>query len=164
MLDGFRNGFDIGGRAGRGQRTFAGQFGKALALDEFQRNEMVPVGFANFVDGHDVRVPQGRNRLGFGFEPPHKIRTGKRAVQYNFQRHDAVQAQLPRPVHHAHAAARNFLQQFIVPQAEQAVRIRSLPFGKKPEPSQAFQAQAVSGVRRDAGAAGGTSLVKIHRD
>ena len=64
-------------------------------------------------------MPQRGDHLRFMAKAPHKIRAGKRAVQKHFQRDDAVQAQLPRPINHAHAAARNFLQQFVIPQPQQ---------------------------------------------
>ena len=107
---------------------------------------MVSALFADFVNSHDVRMPQRGDHLRFIAKPPHKIRAGKRAVQKHFQRDDAVQAQLPRPINHAHAAARNLFQQVVIAQPQQHPLIQNAGFRKKSQPPQTFQAQPVNGV------------------
>jgi len=79
------------------------------------------------------------DHLGLVAKAPDKIRAGERAVQDHFHRDDAVQTELPGAINHPHAAARDFLQQFIVAEPEHGgiARIR-----RQAKPAQAFQAQA----------------------
>ncbi len=70
--------------------------------------------FADFVDGHDVRMVEVGGGLGFGMKTLHIGRRSQLARQDHLQGHDAVQADLPSFVHHAHAATGDFLQQFVI--------------------------------------------------
>ena len=69
---------------------------------------------ADFVNGDDVRVLQAGRRRSFRAESLHKLRTGERTKQQHFHRHDAIQAQMPRAINNAHAAPRDFFEQFVI--------------------------------------------------
>ena len=49
-----------------------------------------------------------------GVESLDKFLTGEVAVQEHFHGYDTVEADLARPKHHAHTAATDFLQQFVI--------------------------------------------------
>ncbi len=67
----------------------------------------------NLEDGHNIWMVQFRGRFRLGMEPPDLFLTRQLPRQDHFQRDDAFERHLSRPVHHAHAAACNFFQQFV---------------------------------------------------
>ena len=75
---------------------------------------MLALMHAHFVDGHDVRVLQGRSRRGFSAKAVDGILSREVARQNELHRHDAVEAALPRAIHDTHAAAGDFLQQLVI--------------------------------------------------
>ena len=77
---------------------------------------------ADLVNSHDVWMLEAGRRRSFRTKPFHKLRTGERTKQQHLHRDDAVQAQMSRPINNAHAAARDFFEQFVI--AESAVARR----------------------------------------
>jgi hypothetical protein len=69
---------------------------------------------ADFVDADDIRMTQAGSRLGFGPKALQLGFTRQLPGQNHLHRDDSVQAYLPRFENHAHAAARNFFQEFVV--------------------------------------------------
>ncbi len=69
---------------------------------------------AHLVDRHDVRVVQGGGRLGLGAEAGDVDRGRQNAFEDHLQRHDSVEARLPRLVHDSHAAPCDLFQEFVV--------------------------------------------------
>ncbi len=104
-LDGLGyRGHQGGGLAGRLRRA-RHHLGQAAALDEFHGEVRPAVQVADLVDLHDVRMAQA----GHGFRLAQKalqlLRPGGGAGQEHFQGDGAVEAQVPRLVDDAHAAA-----------------------------------------------------------
>jgi hypothetical protein len=81
------------GRAGDGQVGHPG--GEASALHQPHGKEVPTLMLADLVDGHDVRVVEGRGGLGLLFEPPDRRRRGKLTGPDHLEGDDPVQAQLP---------------------------------------------------------------------
>lgn len=79
----------------------------------------MPLVFAHIEHRHDVRMIQLRGRLGFRVKSLHVLRRRKSTGQDHLQSDLAFGLQLMRAIHHPHAAAGNFAQQFVVPKATQ---------------------------------------------
>ncbi len=69
---------------------------------------------ADFVHRHDLRMIEPGDRLGLGLKAGQVRRRRQLASQYHLERHDPVQAQLPRLEDDAHAAAAQLREQFVV--------------------------------------------------
>ena len=69
---------------------------------------------ADFVDGDDVRMIQRGGGFRFGAEAMDLGSRGKPAGADHFQRHGAMEAELPREIHDAHAALGDLPQHFVV--------------------------------------------------
>src|SRR5437867_3451719 len=69
---------------------------------------------AYLVNGDDVGMLQAGRRRGLGAKSLHQFRAGERAEEQHLHGDDTVQAALSRLVNDAHAAAGNFLQQFVI--------------------------------------------------
>ena len=109
------NGLQVSGRPRSGQRTVPHQLRQRAALDIFHRKVLLPVVLADLVDGHDVRMLQMGDRLGFGPEPLHHLGLGQLpGGEHQLDGDDAVQAFLVGLIDNAHAAARDDFQQLVV--------------------------------------------------
>ena len=74
---------------------------------------MLALMLANFVDGHDVGVIELGGGLSLGLEPLHVSGRGQLSGQDHLEGNQPLQLDLPRLVHHAHAAACDLLQQLV---------------------------------------------------
>ena len=90
---------------------FAGRLGfpvdlgiQAAAADKFQREIWQSLMLVDIVDLDDVGMLQISDGLSLGEEAIQLMLTGVSAGQDHFQSYPAVQADLPRLVHHSHAA------------------------------------------------------------
>ena len=119
VMNGSGNGFDVGGRTLRGQWTIPHDLGQRPTGHIVHREEVLAVVFADLVDGHNVRMLQTRNGLGFGLKAFDFGGSGQQARLDHLQRHRSVQADLARLVHHPHAATSEQLEQFVVAEARQ---------------------------------------------
>ena len=108
-------------------------FRQTLAFDEIHREIMLPFVCADFVDGDDVRMLQLRRRFRLGAKPAHLRVARQPSGQNHFHRHDAVEIHLPRLPDHAHAAARDLLQQFVIAKVTNARTGRRRRFGNHRE-------------------------------
>ena len=70
--------------------------------------------FADFVDRHDVRMVEIGRRLCFRLEALHVARRCELPGQDHLDRDDSIQADLAGAVYHAHSAASEHLDQFVV--------------------------------------------------
>ncbi len=116
---------DEGDQPSRGLRVGAQRRGpvrEAAALDPLHTKVIAALVFADLVDRHDVGMLQAGGGLGLVTKAFHFLGGGKPAFPDHFQGDDTVQADLPRPIHHAHSAAGNLLLQFVV--AETTARTR----------------------------------------
>ncbi len=73
-------------------------------LDEAHRDEQPAIRLSRFVDGQHVGVVDRRRELGLALEARPEIRLAGEIGRDHLQRHRAVQADVRRPVHDAHAA------------------------------------------------------------
>ena len=86
----------------------------AAALDVFHREVVLAVVFPDLVDADDIRMTQAGGRFRLGAEASHLLRRGQRGLKHPLHRHDAIEAGLACGEDDAHAAARDFLDQFVV--------------------------------------------------
>ena len=85
-------------------RTERDALRQILALDELHHDRTHTATFLEAVDVRDVRVIDGRKRLGFAREPREPVGVaGKRVRQY-FQRDIAIELRIARPEYFAHPA------------------------------------------------------------
>ncbi len=98
---------------GRQRRTVE-FLGQTAAVHELQRKVGMAVVFADLEDLHDVRVLQAGDRFGLGAEAGYLPFAGVFAGQDHLQGHQTVELALPGLVDDAHAAAAQFVQQFVV--------------------------------------------------
>jgi hypothetical protein len=69
---------------------------------------------AHVIDGYDVRVVQARGSFGLVVEALHVFRPSQMAAENHLHSDRAIGPFLPSPVHHAHAAAGDLVEQLIV--------------------------------------------------
>ena len=103
---GTRN-FELGTR-------FGTPFCQTSPFHIIHREVLLAFVFANFVNRHDVGMLQSGRRLGFGAEALHVCGAGQLAGKDHFDGNGAVEADLPGFINHAHAAAGDLLQQFVI--------------------------------------------------
>jgi hypothetical protein len=113
-VDRFGDGLDIARRAPCRQRLISHELREVRPIDEIHREIMLALVNADFVNGHDVRMPQTRRRRGFDAKPMDEFFARILAKQQQLDRHNSVEAGLSRFVDNAHAAARDFLQQLVI--------------------------------------------------
>jgi hypothetical protein len=70
--------------------------------------------FTDLINLNDVGVPQPRHRLGFPAEARPLVAVGEGSADEHFQGDDALQLQVAGPVDDPHAAAADFLEDFIL--------------------------------------------------
>src|SRR5262245_12710519 len=97
--------FDQDGSRARRQRCAAQLAIEAAAVDVLHREEGGALVKARLVDLHDVRVPQPAECFCFVNETPLSLFPDVVGVQDHLEGDDTIEAELPRPVHDAHAAA-----------------------------------------------------------
>lgn len=128
VVDRFSQRFERRGRARRRQFPLAQQRSQRPPLDEIHREITPPVVLADLVDRDNVRVPQMRRRLGLSLEALPLGWSGKLPGQNHFHRHDPVETDLPRAIHHAHPSARDFIKQFVISEISQRGGQRRAPW------------------------------------
>jgi hypothetical protein len=99
----------------RRQRRLIQDLVEPAAGDEFHGEIRAPVVRADFEYLYDVRMEQPRGRLGLHLKPLQLAGAGKVAGQDHLQRDLAIEADLPRAIDHAHAAAPDLFDQLVVP-------------------------------------------------
>ena len=113
----------VDGAGDRDQQPYAGPrvppqarqvLGEVSPLDQLHAVIMLPFVDADFVDGHDVGVIEASRGLRLGVESIHVGRRSQAVGEDHFEGDQAVQAQLPRLVDDAHAAAGDLLQQLVI--------------------------------------------------
>jgi hypothetical protein len=77
---------------------------EALALDQLHRQEMDPVGLLHRVDGDDVRLVEGRDRLRLALESLQPLCIRRHLGRQHLDRHLAVERRVGRLPHLAHAS------------------------------------------------------------
>ena len=75
---------------------------------------MLPVALADFVDRDDVRIVELRDRLRLRVKTRDIARARELPRADRLHRDEPLQTHLPRTPHHAHPAARDFLDQFVI--------------------------------------------------
>jgi hypothetical protein len=93
---------------------------EAAALDQLHGEEVLPFVLADLVDGHDVEMVQAGRILRLAAKALDLGEGGQLARQDHLERHGPLEASLPGFVDDPHAAAGDFLHQFVI--AEEAHR------------------------------------------
>ena len=75
---------------------------------------MLPIDFPDLVNRHDVRMFELGGGFGFDQESPQHDRRSQVGIEHHFEGDDAVEADLPGFVNHAHSTTPNLLQQLVV--------------------------------------------------
>lgn len=114
VFDRFCDDLNIARRALSRQWTASDNLGQAPALHEIHREVMLALVNPHFVDRDDVRVLQARHGRRLRPEALHLVGVRRRAEREQLDRHDAVQADLSRLVHHPHPAPTDLFEQFVV--------------------------------------------------
>ncbi len=99
-------------RLARGKFAGPFQLPQIQAVHKFHDEIRQPARLAEFINRHDVRMIQFGERAGLAIEAFDKVRTRRCLRRQDFQRHDAVQRRLPRPIDRAHAAFANERKNF----------------------------------------------------
>ena len=84
------------------------------AIEVLHDNEGLPVFLSNFMDSADIRMVQCGRRLRFALEACQGLNIFGDIVGQEFERDQAMQPGVFRFVHHAHAAAPEFLDNAVV--------------------------------------------------
>jgi len=109
-----RHCFHVAHGLGWGQRLRPHQPPKIRAGDVFHRVIRLALVFSHLEDGYDPRVLQTCGCLGFLSKALLKALTRVSAAQQEFERHDPIQASLPRPIDDPHAPVGDEVQQFVI--------------------------------------------------
>ena len=114
IVQGSRDEHDITGRLTGGQGALDQALRKTRSFHEIHAVERLAANLADFVDGHNVGM--AKLSIGFRFQPKARQIIGIRAWprQDHLDRDNAIQADLPRLEHHAHAASADFLEQRVI--------------------------------------------------
>ena len=84
------------------------------AIQKLHGDEGLAVLFANFVDGADVGMVQGRSRLRLALKPGQRLGIFGHVIRQELQGDKAVQGYILGLVNHAHPAAAEFLDDAVV--------------------------------------------------
>ena len=78
---------------------------QGLALEQFHGDEGLPLILVDVIDGTDIRVVQGRGRLGLPLEALQRAAVPRQRFGQKFQGHGALEPGVLGLVNHSHAAA-----------------------------------------------------------
>ena len=98
------------------------------SIYQFHRKVVLTFVLADFVNRHDVGVIEIGRRLGLGAKTLHVGSGGELAGQDHLESYDAIEADLPRFVDDAHAAAGKLLDQLVVAKVPQPRTRRTRSF------------------------------------
>src|SRR5439155_20206072 len=96
------------------QRTVAHELGEVLSLDVIHREVMLAVVDAHVVNGDDVRVPEESRSRDLALEPSNDLLTCEPLGQNHLYCDDALEIEMPRAIDHAHPAAGNLFEKFVI--------------------------------------------------
>ena len=104
-----------GGSLAEGRGLGAGKlFSERSPFHELHHEVMAAHGFADFVDGNDVRVFQLRGGLGLGAEAFHFLVGGESSGENELEGDEALEPRVAGAKDDAHAAAPNLFKQFVM--------------------------------------------------
>ncbi len=116
LVSGMNRGCDLldngGGEVGR-LGSALDSLAEHAAIDVLHRKKGLPLVLADFIDLHDIRMPQRRDGFSLLQKTGAVLLVGVAPREDHFQRHDPVQSQLPRLVNNAHAAAAECIQDLV---------------------------------------------------
>jgi hypothetical protein len=144
------------------------QFCQPGALDVFHRKIVLPFRLAHVIDRNNVRMMQRGDRFGLHLEALYKFRAREAAVQDHLHGHGSVQTYLARFINHAHAAARNLLEKFVITQpavlavGEGTVPTRASVGWAEAQFAQAFAAEPTQSFVQQGCPAGWAGMLKSH--
>jgi hypothetical protein len=101
--------------------------GQAAAGDQLHAEVALPLVLAHLVDRDDVRVVERGDRLSLVLEPPQLVLAGELGGADHLEGDGAVETDLPRLVHQAHAAAAELARQLVVAEVANAGALGQRP-------------------------------------
>jgi len=130
-----------------------------LPVEKFHRNDWPTVVFANFIDGADVRVIQGRSSLCLKVEASQYFCVWREPVREELQGNEAVELGILCFIDNAHTAPAELFGDAVVRDglANHSQRRRNPRF--HPQPS-----QRVEGIRRRDVVGGGIILAHLRQN
>jgi hypothetical protein len=117
IMDRLGHGLDMLHGALRWQRLLAHAATRGPGLPHTPSKVMLAVFLADLVNADDVRVVQIAGGFRLCAEAAHELGIVEPRMKNHLHRHDAVERKLARLVNHAHAAARDFLDQLVIAKA-----------------------------------------------
>ena len=119
------------GSFARRQGPFRQSVGQTRPLNKPHREERLPLVLTDLEDGHDTGMIKVGSRLCLRAKSLDILFTRVLSRQDHFQCDDAVEADLPGLVNHAHSATGDFFEQFVVAEvAYVGARLWSFPAGR----------------------------------
>ncbi len=149
----------FGGAAGIVQVAVGNETGKTAAFEQPHAEVLDAVVLTDFIERHDVGVVQVGGGLRLDAEPLDEFGRGQAAGQDHLEGDKTVQTDLPGLVDHAHGAAGDFLDQFVIAEIAQGGAGGRRSHGL---PEQALGTQAGRGVMLQRLAALRALLFGIH--
>src|SRR5882724_7183580 len=117
VVNGFGDGFHPARRSAEFRNPkseIRNELGQVFPFHKIHREVVLAIVLADFVNGHYVRMLKLGRRLGLGAEPLHVRSAGQLPGQNHLHRDGAVETDLSRAIDHAHAAAGDFFQEFVI--------------------------------------------------
>ena len=96
------------------ERAIADKVLERLAVEKFHGDEGAAVGFADVVDGADIRMVEGGSGLGFALEAGESLRIGGNVFGEEFEGDETMEAGVFGFVNDTHAAAAEFVRDVVV--------------------------------------------------
>ncbi len=95
------------------QQAGVKQLAQRFPLYHFHRNVVSGTVLSEFVDGNDIRMVEGRRRACFLLETVQPVTISGECGGQNLDRNAAVKARIPSPVHLAHPAGAEQLDNLV---------------------------------------------------
>ena len=96
------------------KRTAGDVVFQSLAIEKFHGDEVAAFEFVNFIDRADVRMIQGRGRLGFALKAAECLRVLGHLFGQELKGHKATELNVLGLVHDTHPATAEFLHDAVV--------------------------------------------------
>src|SRR5262245_8197457 len=94
----------------RCKRLVSNQLREVSPVDIIHGEEWQLIELADFMQPHNVRVPQPRGRFRFSLKTVNLLWTGKPPREDHFYGHDAIERNLASAVDNAHSSTRDFFK------------------------------------------------------
>jgi hypothetical protein len=96
------------------ERLAANLMLERLPFEQFHSDEGPAAFLANVMNGADIRMIEGRRRLGLAAETFQGLRIPRKLVGKKLKRDEAIEAHVLGPIHHAHPSATKHFHDSVV--------------------------------------------------